>query len=350
MKLTQLGNSDLQVSEICLGTMTWGEQNSREDAFEQLDYAMECGINFIDTAELYSVPPRAETYGRTETFIGEWFKANPSFRGKIILASKIGGIGVPWVRDGGGINPDSINSAIDGSLERLGVDHIDLYQLHWPNRPAPQFARHWPGSIEHRVGSANEQRDAFLEILRALEENVKQGKIAYIGLSNDTPWGLSQYLNLASQFDLPKVVSVQNEFNLLHMIDHPHLFEACALENVAYLPWSPLAGGALSGKYRHGALPENCRWTMNQRNGIFRDTALSHQAIEAYYEIAQRHGLSVTELSLAYVFQFPGVTSTIIGATSIPQLKENIGAYQIKLSEEVLAEIDQVIRQYPIPF
>ena len=178
----------------------------------------------------------------------------------------------------------------------------------------------------------------------------KPDKIRYCGLSDDTPWGINEYLRLAEIHDLPKMVSIQNEFSLIHLLDSPHLIETCVLNDVAYLPWSPLAGGALSGKYRNGALPANCRWTIEQRNGIFRDTSQSHEAIEALYEVATRHKLSLTQMSLAWVYQFNGVTSTIIGATSLQQLKEDIGAYQVVLSKEIMQEIDQVIRRYPVPF
>ncbi len=350
MKKIKLGSSDLSVTEVCLGSMTWGLQNTQEQAFEQLDYAVDVGINFIDTAEMYSVPPSKEKFGATEKIIGNWFEANPGKRENLVLASKIAGNGVPWVRDGGAITGASVKAAIDGSLQRLKTDYIDLYQLHWPNRVTPHFSRHWPGHINPLETDAAAEEAGMLDILNALNDAMQDGKIRHCGLSDDTPWGISKYLQLAKDHGLPKMVSVQNEFSLLHLKDWPYLIENCILNGVAYLPWSPIAGGALSGKYANGAKPEGCRWTMLQRNGIFRDTAHSHQAIAAYQAIADKHGLSLVQLSLAWVFQFTGVTSTIIGATSMAQLKEDLSAYDVALSDEILQEVGAVIKQYPQPF
>lgn len=232
----------------------------------------------------------------------------------------------------------------------MKTDYIDLYQLHWLNRTSPHFGKHWPGNVNYSDMHAAREREGFLEILTTLAECIKDGKIRFCGLSDDTPWGIGEYLHLAETHDLPRMVSIQNEFNLLHLTDSPHTIETCVLNDVAYLPWSPLAGGALSGKYMNGALPENCRWTIEQRNGIFRDTSQSHAAIDAYHEVAKRHGLSLTQMSLAWVYQFKGVTSTIIGATSLEQLKEDIGAYQLVLSEEILGDIGAVIKRFPVPF
>ncbi len=350
MKQVKLGSSDLQVSEVCLGSMTWGSQNTQADAFEQIDYALDQGINFIDTAELYAVPPKAETCGLTEQYIGNWLAKNPAKRKDIVLASKIAGSGLKWIRDGGKITGKAVKEALDGSLKNLQTDYLDLYQLHWPNRPNPHFCRHWPQQINYKAIDVAQEREEHLEMLGALGDCVKEGKIRHCGLSDDTPWGINEYLRLSEIHDLPKMVSIQNEFSLIHLMDSPHLIETCVLNDVAYLPWSPLAGGALSGKYRNGALPVNCRWTIEQRNGIFRDTSQSHEAIEALYEIAKHHNLSLTQMSLAWVYQFNGVTSTIIGATSMEQLIEDLGAYQLQLSEDILKEIDLVIKRYPVPF
>ena len=350
MKTVKLGSSDLHVSEVCLGSMTWGSQNTQDEAFEQIDYALEQGINFIDTAELYAVPPKAETCGLTEQYIGSWIAKNPEKRKDLVIASKIAGPGLPWIRDGGKISGKAIKQALEGSLKNLKTDYIDLYQLHWPNRPNPHFGKHWPQDVDYQSINVEQEREEHLEILTTLGECIKEGKIRHCGLSDDTPWGISEYLKLAENNDLPKMVSIQNEFNLIHLMDSPHLIETCVLSDVAYLPWSPIAGGALSGKYRNGALPENCRWTIEQLNGIFRDTSQSHEAIEALYQVAKSHNLTLTQLSLAWVYQFKGVTSTIIGATSMEQLKEDIGAYQLTLSEDVLNEIDSVIKRYPVPF
>lgn len=350
MNRVRLGSSDLQVSEVCLGTMTWGQQNTQADAFEQIEYAIDQDINFIDTAEMYSVPPSKETYGFTETYIGNWFAANPSKREELILATKMAGNGIPWVRGGSDISGDTVGAAIDGSLQRLQTDYIDLYQLHWPNRFTPHFAKHWPRMGDNFELDVEAQRDGILGILRALDEAVKAGKIRHIGLSNDTPWGIAEYLKMAADHDLPKIVSLQNEFSLVHLKDAPLLTEMCAYNDIAYLPWSPLAGGALSGKYADGNKPAGCRWTMQQRNGIFRDTTQTHEAIAAYKEVADRHELTLTQLSLAWVYQFKHSSSAIIGATSMEQLREDIGAYQVRLSDEILEEIDLVIKRFPSPF
>ncbi|MBF0471057.1 MAG: aldo/keto reductase [Gammaproteobacteria bacterium] len=350
MKKVALGSSDLQVSEICLGSMTWGEQNSEEEAFAQIEYALEQGINFIDTAELYSIPPKPETYRLTEQIIGHWLQQNPERRKELVLATKIAGPGLPWIRNGAPVTGKAVIEAVEQSLQNLRTDYIDLYQIHWPNRPNPHFNQHWPQAVDYQAIDPQHQREGMLEILSALDECVQAGKIRYCGLSDETPWGIHEYLKLAENHQLPKMVSIQNEFSLIHLLDSPHLIETCVLNDVAYLPWSPLAGGALSGKYRNGAKPAGCRWTMSQRNGIFRDTSRSHEAIEAYYQIAQRHQLSITQMALAWVYRFKGVTSTIIGATSLKQLEEDIGAYSVALSEEVVAEIDSAIRQFPVPF
>ncbi len=350
MKKVKLGSSDLQVSEVCLGTMTWGSQNTESDAHEQLDYALQQNINFIDTAEVYAVPPKPETCGLTERYIGTWLAQDRSRREQIVLATKVAGKEVPWIRDGEMLNGKGIKLALEGSLKNLQTDYVDLYQLHWPNRPVPKFGSHWPQQLDIESIDVEKEREEHLEILTTLGELVKEGKIRHIGLSDDTPWGINEYLRLAEKHDLPKMVSIQNEFNLLHLLDSPYVIETCVLNDVAYLPWSPLAGGALSGKYRNGALPENCRWTIEQRNGIFRDTSHSHAAIEAYYDIATKHGLSLTKLALAYVYQFKGVTSSIIGATSLEQLKEDIDAYNVVLTDEIMEEIDAVIKQFPVPF
>jgi len=350
MKYRKLGSSDLTVSEVCLGTMTWGNQNTQAEAFEQIDYALEQGINFIDTAEMYAVPPSPDTYGLTEQFIGNWLAKNQDKRQDIVLATKITGPGVPWVRDGANISAAAIIKSVDESLKRLQTDYVDLYQLHWPNRPAPQFNNHWPGNYKHSDIDVVKQRDEHLSILTALGECVRAGKVRHCGLSNDTPWGINEYLRLAESYDLPKMVSIQNEFSLLHLTDAPHVIETCVLNDIAYMPWSPMAGGALSGKYMNGAMPKNCRWTMSQRNGIFRDTTQTHAAIEQYQGIAKRHDLSIAQMALAWVYQFDGVVSTIIGATSMRQLEENIAAYELVLSTEVLAAIEQTIKRFPVPF
>lgn len=350
MEYSTLGSSNLSVSRICLGSMTWGQQNNQEDANQQIDYALSQGINFIDTAEMYAVPPSPDTYGKTETIIGHWLAANPERRKDIVLASKIAGPGLPWVREGAPITGETVIAAVDASLARLQTDYIDLYQLHWPNRTSPHFGKHFPNQFKFSDFDAKKEEADMLEILQALNECVKSGKIRHIGLSDDTPWGINTYLKLSDKYDLPRMVSIQNEFSLLHAKDWPYLIENCLHEDVAYLPWSPLAGGMLSGKYLDGKMPEGSRWTYSQRNGIFRDTPAANEAVKAYMEVAEKHGYTSCQLALAWCDQVDGVTSTIIGATSLEQLKEDIDAFSKPLSDDAISDINLVFRKYPMPF
>lgn len=350
MEYITLGSSNVSVSRICLGSMTWGQQNSQEDANQQIEYALSQGINFIDTAEMYAVPPSPETYGKTETIIGNWLAENPERRKEIVLATKIAGPGLPWVRNAGAITGEAVIAAVDSSLARLQTDYIDLYQLHWPNRTSPHFGKHFPNQFKFSDFDAKKEEADMLEILQALNECIKAGKIRHIGLSDDTPWGINTYLKLSAKYDLPRMVSIQNEFSLLHAKDWPYLIENCIHEDVAYLPWSPLAGGMLSGKYLDGKMPEGSRWTFSQRNGIFRDTPAANEAVKAYMEVAEKHGYTPCQLALAWCEQVDGVTSTIIGATSLEQLKEDIEAFSKPLSEEALADINVVFRKFPMPF
>lgn len=350
MKYSRLGASGLQVSRVCLGTMTWGTQNNQQDANAQIEYALSQGVNFIDTAEMYAVPPTAKTYGTTETLIGHWIAANRARRQEFILTSKIAGNGLAYIRDGGDITGEAVVSSVEASLRRLQTDYIDLYQLHWPNRTSPHFAKHHPGMLRFKEVDASVHSRQMLEILQALDDCIKAGKIRHFGLSDDTPWGINEYIRLSEQHGLARVTSIQNEFSLLHTKDWPYLIENCVHADVAYLPWSPLAGGALTGKYLDGARPPGTRWTKLQRNGLFRDTESSNAAVKAYVEIARRHGLSPAQLALAWCNQVEGVTATIIGATSMDQLRENISAFELNLSEAAMADIESVRRQYPIPF
>jgi aryl-alcohol dehydrogenase-like predicted oxidoreductase len=308
------------------------------------------GINFIDTAEMYSVPPKAETYGKTEKMIGNWLAANPHKRSEIILASKIAGNGIPWIRGGKDITGEAVIAAVDASLKRLQTDYIDLFQLHWPNRTSPHFAKHWPGHIRFSEVNAEAHSKQMLEILQALNACIQAGKIRYCGLSDDTPWGINEYLRLAEKYSLPKMVSIQNEFNLLHTKDWPYLIENCVHANVAYLPWSPLGGGVLSGKYLNGQRPEGSRWSIAQRNGLLRDKPNVEAAVSAYAEIAQGFNITPSQLALAWCNQVDGVTSTIIGATSLTQLIEDIDAFKMTLPDDVLKQVNKVIRTYPLPF
>ena len=350
MRYKPLGNSGIEVSEVCLGSMTWGTQNDQSEAAEQINFALDAGINFIDTAEMYAVPPTARTYGSTETIIGNWLQQNAHRRGEFVLATKIAGNGLPWIRGGADIDGQNVLDSIDASLQRLQTDYIDLYQLHWPNRLSPHFAKHWPGILRFSDVDAARQEDGMLGILQALEQAMQSGKIRHFGLSDDTPWGISTYLKLASEHDLPRPVSIQNEFSLLHSKDWPYLVEQCVHEHIAYLPWSPLAGGVLSGKYLDGARPAGSRWSKAQRNGLFRDTEAVNEAVRSYLDIANRHGMTTAQLALAWCRQVDGVTSTIIGATSIAQLSENISAFDIVLEEAILDDIGQALRRFPVPF
>ncbi|WP_158771770.1 aldo/keto reductase [Paraglaciecola sp. L1A13] len=350
MNYSELGHSGLSVSRVCLGSMTWGVQNTQQDADQQIEYALEQGVNFVDTAELYPVPPSGEKYGQTERIIGDWLGRHPERRKNIILASKIVGPGLSYIRQGSPISPASVIKAVDDSLKRLNTDYIDLYQLHWPNRTSPHFAKHAVGRVSFSKTDSAAETAQMLAVLQALNTCVEQGKIRFCGLSNETPWGLTQYLNLSKQYDLPRMVSMQNEFNLLHSKDWPYLIEHCVAENIAYLPWSPLAGGALSGKYLNNQRPEGSRWTLEQRNGIFRDTKNTELAVSGYVDVAKAHGLTPCELALAWCNNVDGVTSTIIGATNMTQLHENIAAFKKPLSEQAKVDIATVLKQYPAPF
>lgn len=350
MRYSALGTSGIDVSRVCLGSMTWGEQNSQSEAEEQISYAMEQGVNFIDTAEMYPVPPNDKTYGDTERVIGNWLAKAPEKRKDVVIATKIAGAGLAYIREGSFISEDTIPTAIDSSLARLNTDYIDVYQLHWPNRNSPHFGRHWPNKLKPSKVDVERETEQQRGILKALDEAMQSGKIRHWALSDDTPWGIHNYLKLCDEMGIAKPVSIQNEFNLLHLKDWPYLIESCVFENIAYLPWSPLAGGMLSGKYLNGARPEGSRWTMTQRQGLFRNTEQSEQAISDYCEIAQRYKMTPSQLSLAWCDQVDGVTSTIIGATTMKQLKENIDAFSIALSDDCLKEIQSVIKKYPVPF
>lgn len=350
MKYVPLGRTGLEVSRVCLGTMTWGTQNTQSDADEQIEYALANGVNFMDTAEMYSVPPTAESYGKTETIIGDWISRHPERRKEFILATKIAGPGLPYIRDGSDISGKTVIEAVDASLKRLQTDYIDLYQLHWPNRTTPHFAKHFPGTITFTSVERAEQSAQMLDILQGLDACIKAGKIRHFGLSDDTTWGIAEFLRLSELHNLPRVASIQNEFSLLHGKDWPYLIEHCVHEDIAYLPWSALAAGALTGKYLGGARPEGSRWTYAQRNGIFRDTPLVDKAVTAYVDVAKKHSMTPAQLALAWCDQVDGVSSTIIGATSLDQLKEDMEAFNMVLSEDALKDIVAVFKEYPVPF
>jgi aryl-alcohol dehydrogenase-like predicted oxidoreductase len=347
MKSNRLGHSDLVVPEICLGTMTFGEQNTQNEAFEQLAYALDQNIHFWDTAEMYPVPPKPETQGSTETIIGNWIAQNGQ-RDKLIIASKIAGPqqGGSEIRDGHTkFIASEISTAIDGSLKRLQTDYIDLYQLHWPQRPTNYF-----GALGYGNQHAASTQDItpLAETLEALSNEVKRGRIRHIGLSNETPWGTLKFLHLAEQLGLEKIVSVQNPYSLLNRTYEVGLSEIAHYENVGLLAYSPLAFGYLTGKYRHGARPTGGRISLFSRFSRYTNPQ-SDWATEQYALLAEKHGLSLTQLALAFVKQQFFVHSTIIGATTLSQLKENIHAFDIHLSEEILFDIENIHRQQPNP-
>ncbi|CAM1359726.1 NADP(H)-dependent aldo-keto reductase [Tenacibaculum xiamenense] len=343
MKYTTLPNTDIKVSKICLGTMTWGNQNTEAEGHEQMDYALEQGVNFFDVAELYPVPANAETYGETEKIIGTWFKKTGN-RDKVVLATKIAGAGdyTAHIRKDG-FSKRAIKEAIEGSLQRLQTDYIDLYQLHWPERGVNCFGvRDYPYKV-----SAKEAEN-HLEILETLNDYVKQGIIKHIGLSNETPWGTMKYLQTSEQHNLPRPVTIQNSYSLIHRAYEYGMSEVSLREDIGLLAYSPLAFGILSGKYLGGKKPEGARVTLFPNFSRY-SSAESAKAVGKYQEVAKKHGLTLAELSLAYVNQLPFVTSNIIGATKMDQLKENINSINIDLSEDILNEIEAVHSLIPNP-
>jgi len=346
MKFKPLGNSDIKVSEICLGSMNWGTQNSEAEGHQQMDYSLEHGVNFFDTAEMYPAnPASAETQGRTEEIIGSWFKSSAK-RDQIVLATKVTGEGLKWVQDGAPISPKKIRISIEGSLKRLQTDYIDLYQLHWPNRGSYHFRQAW----QFDPGSQNKQETQahILETLAALKELIGQGKIRQIGLSNESCWGTGQFLQIADTNDLPRVVSIQNEYSLMYRAHNLDLAELSHNEQVGLLPYSPLSCGMLSGKYRDGQKPVGSRITINP-DLYGRVNQQATAATNDYVDVAQKHGLDPSQMALAFCHQRPFVTSTIIGATSLEQLAINIGSADLELGSEVLDDIQQVYRRYPAP-
>ena len=347
MEYRKLGNSDIEVSEICLGSMTWGTQNSAAEGHAQIDYALDHGVNFIDTAELYpSNPMSADTVGRTEEIIGSWIKSSGR-RGEVILASKVAGEGHDYIQNGIDISPQKIRVSLEGSLKRLQTDYIDLYQLHWPNRGGYHFRQNW--RYDPSLQDTQQTLEHIYETLQCLDELVAAGKIRSIGLSNETCWGTAQFLRIAAENRFPRIVSLQNEYSLLCRTHDLDLAELSHHEQVGLLPYSPLAGGLLTGKYKNGARPDGSRLTINP--DLFgRVHAEIWPVIEAYLDIATRHGLDPAQMALAFCNQRPFVTSSIIGATSIEQLAVNIAAADLELDKEVLEDIHSVYRRYPIPF
>ncbi len=347
MKYRKLGTTGLDVSVICLGTMTFGEQNTQEEGFDQMDYAFERGVNFFDTAELYAVMPRKETYGKTEEIIGNWLKEKKN-REKIILASKIASKsdGLEWIRGGAeklGFDKVNMNAAIDASLKRLKTEYIDLYQLHWPERKIPKF-----GQLNYKYDPADSWT-SIEEVLYNLNELVKAGKIRNVGLSNETPWGMMKFLQVSKEKNLPRMMSIQNVYSLVNRVFDIAHSEVSIAEKLGLLAYSPLAGGRLSGKYIGGENPKNARYTLWPRRFSRHHTERGELAIEKYVNLAKKYGIKPSTFANAFVNDRPFVTSNIIGATSMDQLKENIDSIDMNLSDEILLEIEDIHLTNPNP-
>ena len=345
MQYHPLGQTDLKVSHICLGTMTWGQQNTQADGFAQMDYAIDHGINFFDTAELYSIPPNAKTYGSTETIIGNWFKARGK-RDQIILASKVCGPGADWIphiRHGQTrLDRKNIEAALHASLQRLQTDYLDLYQLHWPDRNTNYF-----GKLGYQH-DPDDQPVAIKETLGVLNDLVKAGKVRHIGVSNETPWGIMHFLQASEQHDWPRLLSVQNPYNLLNRSFEIGLAEIAMREHVGLLAYSPTGFGVLSGKYLHGQQPPGARISLWPNYSRYTNPQ-AVAATQAYVDLACAHALDPAQMALAYVNSRDFVTSTIIGATSMPQLISNIASAELVLSPDVLQAIEAIHTQHPNP-
>jgi len=344
MQFRPLGRTGLNVSLICLGTMTWGRQNTEAEAHAQLDYALGRGINFIDAAEMYPVPPGAETHGRTEQFIGTWLK-NRKDRDKIIMATKVAARGrdFEWLRGGPRLDAKNINQALDASLKRLQTDYVDLYQLHWPDRRTNTF-----GQLGYKHDANDDGGVPIEETLEALQAVIKAGKVRHIGVSNETPWGVMKFLQAAETKGLPRIVSIQNPYSLLNRSFEIGNAEVTMREQVSLLAYSPLAMATLTGKYLNGAKPAGARMTLFTRFQRYTG-AHAQPAIAAYVELAKKHGVDPGQMALAYVNSRDFVTSTIIGATNLEQLKSNIDSIDVKLSDEVLAGIEDIYKRTGSP-
>ena len=342
MNYKKLGNTDIDVSTICLGTMTWGEQNTQEQAFEQMDFALSNGVNFWDTAELYAVPPRKETYGDTEEIIGNWFEKTKK-RKEVILATKVAGPARDYLRNGeNSFTGPNLESALNDSLKRLKTDYIDLYQLHWPERNVNNFGR---------LGYVHKENDwnKFEDVLGELDKYIKAGKIRYVGLSNETPWGALNYLQLSKDKNLPRMMSIQNPYSLLNRSYEVGLAEVSIREKIGCLAYSPLASGYLTGKYRNKNFPKGSRmerdfdfWTRYRKPN-------TEAAVELYFKICEKHNLNMTQMSIKFCEIQEFMTSVIIGATTMEQLKSDIESVNVNLSNDVIEEINQVQTIYPNP-
>jgi len=344
MKYNKLGKTDIEVSQICLGTMTWGEQNTEKEAHKQLDYAIEAGINFIDVAEMYPVPPRAETYGLTESYIGNWISKRKD-RDKIILATKVSAKAewLPYIRNGQiKLDKKNIVQALDDSLRRLNTDYIDLYQMHWPDRDTNFF-----GKLAY-YHAPDKDGVPIAETLAVLVELVEQGKIRTIGISNETPWGCAEYLRVSRKEGVPRIVSIQNPYNLLNRTFEIGLSEFSHREQIGLLAYSPLAFGALSGKYLNNRKPEGARLTLFKQFDRYLNPK-AQKATESYVNLAKENGLDPSQMALSYVSSRPFLTSNIIGATSMEQLKTDIESINIELSKEIINQIECIHEKNPNP-
>ena len=342
MNYKKLGNTDLKVSTICLGTMTWGEQNTEAEAFQQMDFALTEGVNFWDTAELYAVPPKKETYGHTEKIIGNWLKKNKK-REDIILATKVAGPSRDYLRNGeNSFVGKNLENALNDSLKRLNTDYVDLYQLHWPERNVNNFGRL---GYEHKENEWNQ----FEDVLNQLKKYVDKGKIRYVGLSNETPWGVMNYIKLSKDKNLPRMMSIQNPYSLLNRSYEVGLAEVSIREQIGCLSYSPLASGYLSGKYRNGELPKGSRmerdydfWTRYRKPN-------TEKAVEEYFKISKKYGLDMSQMSIKFCEEQEFMTSVIIGATTMDQLKTNIESVKVNLDQEVINDINNVQKIFPNP-
>ncbi|MCB0446346.1 MAG: aldo/keto reductase [Gelidibacter sp.] len=342
MKYTKLPHTDIKVSKLCLGTMTWGNQNTQAEGFEQMDYALDRGINFFDTAELYPVPATKETYAETERIIGNWFEKTGN-RDKVVLASKIAGTGdyTAHIRTNG-FSPDALKDAVNQSLKRLKTDYIDLYQLHWPERHTNTFGVRDYKHVE------DGWEDNFNQILHTLDEIIKSGKIRHVGISNEKAWGTMRYLEESKAHNLPRMITVQNAYSLLNRVFEGDMAEIAIREQIGLLAYSPMAFGVLSGKYIKGTAADNARLKLFPRFSRY-SSAQCTEATKRYLAIAEKNNMPLAQMSLAFVTQRPFLTSNIIGATTMGQLKENIDSIDINLSQEILEAIEKVHKEIPNP-
>ncbi|MEY8830708.1 aldo/keto reductase [Sedimentitalea sp. XS_ASV28] len=348
MKMNPLGRTGLSVSELCLGTMTFGTQTDERESHAQIDKALAAGVNFLDTAEMYPVNPvRAETIGRTEEIIGTWNAANRARRGDYILATKHSGEGLAHVRDGAPISSATIPGTIEGNLRRLQTDYIDLYQFHWPNRGSYMFRKNWTYDPS---GQNREDTLANIEdCLEALQKQVDKGNIRHFGLSNESAWGTAQWLRVSERRGWPRVASIQNEYSLLCRLYDTDLAELSVNEDVGLLAFSPLAAGLLTGKYADGSVPDGSRKSLVSNLGG-RDTPRAHEAVAAYLDVARRHGLDPVHMALAWCRTRPFMASAIFGATHLDQLDHILASVDVTLSDDVLSDIDTTHRAHPMPY